>query len=160
MSGGTPEHAALEAAIAGELRSALARPGKPCRIYFGEPPCAGRGDRLRVLPGRERRVREAGDEPCRSSRGDEPHGRRRGAERLVGVLRPRAKARHYRRIPSIRECVLVSQHSPLVEVWRRNEQDRWKVAAVAGSGESADLASLGIVVDVDALYRQPPEELD
>jgi Uma2 family endonuclease len=66
------------------------------------------------------------------------------------------EAGHYRRIPSIREYVLVSPHSPLVEVWRKNDQDRWEVASVAGEGESAALASLDIVIDVDAVYRQPP----
>ncbi len=65
------------------------------------------------------------------------------------------KAGHYRHIPSIREYVLVSQHSPLVEVWRKNEQDRWEIAAVAGRGEKADLESLGIAIDVDAVYREP-----
>ena len=65
------------------------------------------------------------------------------------------KAGHYRDIPSIREYVLVSQHSHLVEVWRKNEQDRWEVAAVAGKGEHAALASVDVSIDVDALYQQP-----
>src|SRR5580704_8059780 len=33
MSGGTPEHAALEAAVNRELANALAAAGKPCRVY-------------------------------------------------------------------------------------------------------------------------------
>lgn len=49
------------------------------------------------------------------------------------------KASHYRPIPAIREYVLVSQHSPLIEVWRKNDQARWELAAVAGKGEHAEL---------------------
>jgi Uma2 family endonuclease len=35
-----------------------------------------------------------------------------------------AKAAHYRRIPSLREYVLVSQREPLIEVYRRNRTAR------------------------------------
>ncbi len=34
MAGGTPEHAALAAAFAGELRNALA--GRPCRVFSSD----------------------------------------------------------------------------------------------------------------------------
>jgi Uma2 family endonuclease len=155
MSGGTPEHAALEAAIAGELRNALAAGGKPCRVYSAN---------LRV------RV-EATDFACYpdatvvcgklETSPVDPHAATNPVV-VVEVLSDSTesydrgiKAGHYRHIPSIREYVLVSQHSPLVEVWHKNEQERWEVAAVAGRGERAELASLGVAIDVDALYRQP-----
>jgi Uma2 family endonuclease len=156
MSGGTPEHAALEAAISAVLRNALEAAGKPCRVYSANL-------RLRV---------EATDFACYPDATvvcgkleTSPSDRHAATNPtiVVEVLSDSTesydrgvKAGHYRRIPSIREYVLVSQHSPLVEVWRKNDQDRWEVASVAGEGESAALASLDIVIDVDAVYRQPP----
>ncbi|CAN5687725.1 Uma2 family endonuclease [soil metagenome] len=156
MSGGTPEHAALEAAISGELRNALEAADKPCRVYSAN---------LRV------RV-EATDFACYPDASvvcgkleASPVDRHAAVNPtvVVEVLSDSTesydrgiKAGHYRHIPSIREYILVSQHSPLVEVWRKNEHDRWEVAAVAGQGESAELASLGIAINVDAVYRQPP----
>lgn len=153
MSGGTPEHAALEAAMAGELRNALEAAGKPCRVYSANL-------RLRV---------EATDFACYADASvvcgkaeTSPVDRHAVTNPtvLVEVLSDSTesydrgiKAGHYRHMPSIREYVLVSQHSAVVEVWRKNEQDRWEVAAVAGKGEKAALASLGISIDVDAVYR-------
>jgi Uma2 family endonuclease len=155
MSGGIPEHAALEAAVAGELRNVLEAAGKPCRVYSAN---------LRV------RV-EATDFACYPDASvvcgklETSAVDRHAATNptiVIEVLSDSTesydrgiKAGHYRHIPSIREYVLVSQHSPLIEVWRKNEQERWEVAAVAGNGEKAALASLGVTIDVDAVYRQP-----
>ena len=155
MGGGTPEHAALEAAVAGELRNALEAAGKPCRVYSAN---------LRV------RV-ETTDFACYPDAtvicGDletSPVDRHAATNPtiVVEVLSDSTesydrgiKAGHYRHIPSIREYVLLSQHAPLVEVWRKNEHDRWEVAAVAGAGEIAAVESLGIAIDVDAVYRRP-----
>jgi Uma2 family endonuclease len=155
MSGGTPEHAALEAAVAGELRNALLAAGKPSRVYSAN---------LRV------RV-EATDFACYpdvtvvcgklETSGVDAHAATNPTI-LVEVLSDSTesydrgvKAGHYRHIPSIRQYVLVSQHSPLVEVWHKNEHDRWEVAAAFGSGELVTLESLGVALDVDAVYRQP-----
>ena len=155
MRGGTPEHAALEAAIAGELRNALEAAGKPSRVYSAN---------LRV------RV-EATDFACypdasvvcgKLETSTVDRNAATNPTLVVEVLSDSTesydrgiKASHYRHIPSIHEYVLLSQHSPLIEVWRKNDQERWEMAAVAGSGEEAILASLGITLDVDTVYRQP-----
>ena len=155
MSGGTPEHAALEAAFARHLANALEASKKPCRVYSAN---------LRV------RV-EATDFTCYPDASvvcgkleTSPVDRNAALNPVlvVEVLSDGTeaydrgvKASHYRHIPSVREYVLVSQHSPLVEVWRKNDQARWEVAAVAGKGEHAELTSLGVTIDVDAVYRDP-----
>ena len=36
------------------------------------------------------------------------------------------KAAHYRRIPSLREYLLVSQHEQRLELFRRSHDDRWE----------------------------------
>jgi len=68
-----------------------------------------------------------------------------------------AKAAHYRRIPSLREYVLVSQREPLIEVYRRNERGNWELFVEARAGEVAELTSCGtpIALDVDTIYRDP-----
>lgn len=68
-----------------------------------------------------------------------------------------AKAAHYRRIPSLREYVLVSHREPLIEVYRRNERNKWELVAEARTSGVAEIASCGepITLDVDAIYRDP-----
>jgi Uma2 family endonuclease len=51
---------------------------------------------------------------------------------LVEVLSPSTadydrgeKLEHYKRIPSLREVVLVAHDEPLIEVWRRGDDNRW-----------------------------------
>jgi hypothetical protein len=44
-----------------------------------------------------------------------------------------AKAAPYRRIPSLREHMLVSQRDPLIEVYRRNERGNWELVAAASA---------------------------
>lgn len=65
-----------------------------------------------------------------------------------------AKAAHYRRIPSLREYVLVSQVEPLVEVYRRAESGRWELLEARG-GDEVELGSLGVRIEVTALYANP-----
>lgn len=63
------------------------------------------------------------------------------------------KFRHYRRISSLHEYVLVSQGEPFVEVWRR-DGDAWRVDE-SGPGEHVHLASIDASIAIDALYANP-----
>jgi Uma2 family endonuclease len=155
MAGGTPEHAALEAAVARALANALEAAGKPCRVYSAN---------LRV------RV-EATDFACYPDaavicgpleRSPVDPNAATNPIVVVEVLSDSTesydrgvKAGHYRRVPSMREYVLVAQHTRLVEVWRKNAQGHWEHATAAGAGESAAIESLGVSVAVDAVYRDP-----
>ena len=65
-----------------------------------------------------------------------------------------AKAAHYRRIPSLKEYVLVAQDEPRIELQRRNEAGHWELAE-ARLGERLDLESLGVHLDVSAVYENP-----
>jgi Uma2 family endonuclease len=151
MAGGTPERAALASMIA-QLQGALR--GKPCRTYSSD---------LRV------RVVETGLSTypdvtvvCGqlATAGDDANAAVNPTV-LVEVLSEAtegfdrgAKAAHYRRIPSLREYVLVSQAEPRSEVQRRSEAGRWELLE-AGPGESIELVSLGIRIDVAAVYANP-----
>ncbi|MEO7328612.1 MAG: Uma2 family endonuclease [Minicystis sp.] len=70
------------------------------------------------------------------------------------------KFAHYRRIPSLREYVLVSQRRPLIEVWRKNDEGLWVLAEEATAGQVAKLASIGCSLSVDEIYADPLRETD
>ena len=43
----------------------------------------------------------------------------------------------------------------LVEVWRKGAQGAWEHAAAGGRGDRVPIASLGIELSVDDVYRDP-----
>jgi Uma2 family endonuclease len=65
-----------------------------------------------------------------------------------------AKAFHYRRLPSLKEYVLVSQLERRIEVQRLNERGIWELH-FSEPGELVELTSLGISFAVDAVYANP-----
>lgn len=152
MAGGTPEHGALALALAGEIREALR--GKPCRLYSSDVrvriPETGLSTYpdLTVVCGQLETARDDPDAIVNpivlvEVLSEATEGYDRGA-----------KAAHYRRIPSLHEYVLVSQNERRVEVYRRVEGGRWELLE-ARPGESIELASLGIRLDVAAVYANP-----
>jgi Uma2 family endonuclease len=152
MAGGTPEHAALAAAFLGELRVALR--GRPCRIYSSDLRVRIRATGLTTYPD--------ASVVCGSleTDADDPNAIVNPVV-LVEVLSESteaydrgAKAAHYRRIPSLREYVLVAQDEPRIEVHRRTAHGRWELLE-ARQGEMIELASLGVALDVGAVYDDP-----
>lgn len=159
MAGGTPDHARLAAAMIGSLGTALA--GRRCALFTSD---------ARIWVPRSRRALYPNvSVVCgRLERDDEDGDAITNPTVIVEVLSPSTEAydrgekfRHYRQIASLREYVLVSYASPVVEVWRRDEGhatptriDAWKPSEVV-AGEKIRLASLDVVVDLDDLYRNP-----
>lgn len=153
MAGGTLEHAVLAAAVCTLLGRTL-----------GDGPCQWFGSDLRVrvvatgLATYPDVVVICGD----LQRDPEDRNNATNPTLLVEVTSPStehydrgAKAEHYRRIPSLREYVLVSQRERRIERWRPDEHDGWDVQ-VAGRGERLDLTAIGAVLDVDAVYDRSP----
>ncbi len=154
MAGGTPEHAALAAALAGELRAALR--SKPCRVFSSDLRVRVQATGLTTYPDLSVACGKLETAP------DDPHALINPVV-LVEVLSESteaydrgAKAAHYRRINSLAEYVLVSQSEPLIEVHRRNERGHFELIE-ARAGEHAELASLGVRISVDAVYENPLE---
>jgi Uma2 family endonuclease len=58
---------------------------------------------------------------------------------------------HYRRIPSLRDYLLVSQTEVRVEHYRRNDDGTWTLRDVR-DGESVALASLDVTLAIDDVY--------
>ncbi|XYH98155.1 Uma2 family endonuclease [Sorangium sp. So ce1128] len=150
MAGGTPEHARLAANVMAELRPTLRE--RPCAVFSSD---------LRV------RVRETGlatypdvSVVCgQLARDPEDKDAVVNPLVLVEVLSDSTegydrgeKFAHYRRIPSLKEYVLVSQEHRRIEVFRRNEDNSWTLYE-AGPGERARLASIDAALAVDEIYR-------
>jgi len=153
MAGGTPEHAALAMAVGGELRAALR--GKPCRVF-------GADARIRVLATGLSTYPDLSVVCSRLETDPEDDNAITNPVLLVEVLSDSSEAydrgekfAHYRRIPSLREYVMVSQRSTRIEVHRRNEAGRWELFYDAGAGETVELASVGCSLGVDEVYRDP-----
>lgn len=149
MAGGTPEHAALAAALIGLLFAALR--GGPCRAHASDLRVRVRQTGLSTYPDvtivcGARQLddvdRDAVTNPALLvevlSRSTEPYDRG-------------DKFEHYKRLPSLRQYVLVSQAERRVEVWTRLPDGAWSCDA-SGDGEVARLDSVGAVVDVRELY--------
>jgi Uma2 family endonuclease len=64
------------------------------------------------------------------------------------------KLEHYKRIPSLREVVIVSHRERLIEVIRREEDGTWS-RHEARSGNDAQLTSIGCALSVEDVYRDP-----
>ncbi len=58
----------------------------------------------------------------------------------------------YRRLDSLKEYVLVGSEANTVEVFRRNSDGSWAFIPY-GLGETIELASLGIMVSMEAIYE-------
>lgn len=163
MAGGTPEHAALATALAGELREALR--SKPRRVYSSDRCVRIQASGLTTYPdlsvvcGRLETDGEDSNAIVNPVVLVSAKVRVRGTHREVlseasEAYDRAAKAAHYRRIPSLREYVLVSQREPLVEVYRLNERGRFELFE-SRAGEFVELASIGATFSVDSIFENP-----
>jgi Uma2 family endonuclease len=155
MAGGTPEHAALEAAIARVLANALEAAGKPCRVYSANLRVRVEATDFACYPDATVVCGKLETSPADLHAATNPVV-------VVEVLSDSTesydrgiKAGYYRHIPSIRQYVLVAQHTRLIEVWSKNAQGNWEHTSAAGNGENVAIESIGVSIAVDAVYRDP-----
>ena len=156
MAGGTPEHAALAATVVGMLFPQLLSGG--CRAHNSDL-------RVRVLATGLATYPDVAVVCGPRQRDPEDENAVTNPTLLVEVSSKSTedydrgdKFEHYKRIPSLRQYVLVSHRERSVEVWSRGEGDAWSVA-VAQDGDEADLQAIGSRLDIRALYdaaAQPP----
>lgn len=151
MSGGTPSHARIAFNFGRALGNAMA--GMPCAGFTAD---------LRI------RVRETGlatypdiSVVCGGMETD-PKDKNAATNPtlLVEVLSETTEAydrgekfAHYRRIPSLREYVLVGQTEPRVEVFRRNPDDTWTLHEFTGG--LVRLQSIDVAVPLADIYADP-----
>ena len=152
MAGGTPEHAALAMSVGIALGVGLR--GKPCRVFSSDLRVRIVETDLATYPDVTVVCGELLRSPDDSQAAINPTV-------LVEVLSDSTeawdrggKAAHYRRIPSLKEYLLVAQDEPRLELYRRREAGIWEFCE-ARSGESLTLASLEVSLAVDEIYRDP-----
>jgi Uma2 family endonuclease len=151
MAGGTPTHARLAAAVIGELRNALA--DRPCEVFTSDLRVRIEATNLSTYP------------DVTVVCGDLQHSNidvnaATNPILIVEILSESTEAydrgekfAHYRRLPSLREYLLISSQAPRLEAYARNAENEW-VLHEAGAGESLALRSLdGVRLATDAIYR-------
>lgn len=156
MAGGTLEHGRLQANVAAELRAALVRGRRPCNVF---------GADARVfVEDSDRTFYPDASVVCGKRRVafDDPHAMTNPSV-IVEVLSDSTekddrgeKFAHYRKLASLEEYVLVNQHTRRIELFRRSPEG-W-VLSEAAEGQSLELRSLGVSLDVDAVYFDPTSE--
>lgn len=151
MAGGPIEHSRLATNFASELRLALA--GRPCAAFSSD-------GKIRLDASNRATYPDVSVVSGRLERSEQDPDAITNPIVLVEVLSESTEAydrgekfRHYRRLTSLREYVLVSQHEPLVEVFAR-DGDAWRVFEY-GPGDTIQLPSVGASITVDALYADP-----
>ncbi len=154
MAGGTPEHAALAAAVIGLLFPQLRR--KPCRIHDADL-------RVRVPKTSLATYPDVTIVCGPSERDPDDQNAVTNPTLIVEVLSQSTedydrgdKFEHYKSLPSLSEYVLVSHRERLIEVFARDRAGIWTCSA-AGRGEVARLRSIGARLDVDQLYEAATE---
>lgn len=152
MAGGTLEHARLAMGIGAELRKALE--GKPCNVFSSDLRVKVQATGLSTYPDITVVCGKPETAPDDANAVVNPIV-------LVEVLSDATegydrgeKFAHYRRIPTLRDFVLVSQKVQRLEVFQRSGEGAW-IMTEANPGESIRLESLGCSIPVDAVYQNP-----
>jgi Uma2 family endonuclease len=153
MSGGTLDHSGLKVSITGELRNLLR--GKRCRVFDSDLAVRVLATGLFTYPDASVVCSSAEKDPANRNAITNPRI-------IVEVLSDSTEAydrgekfAHYQRIPSLAEYVLVSQHEPCIEVFRRTAPDKWELAEKAFAGQTAHLKSIECILSVDEVYADP-----
>ena len=153
MAGGTPEHAALATAVIGLLERQLA--GRPCYPFSSDLRVRVRATGLATYPDVTVICGALERDP------DDPNAAVNPTV-LVEVLSPSTEeydrgevSAHYRKIPSLREYLLVSHRERRIERWSRQRTDDWELQSAA-AGEVLHIAALGIDLEIDAIYDRSP----
>lgn len=149
MAGGTPEHAALAAAVIGELISQLK--GRPSRTYTSDLSVKVEATGLTTYPDATVTCGELRRDPVAKNIVLNPTVIVEVTSDSTESWDRTGKFDHYRSIPDLKEYVLVSHRERLLEVFRRRDDGAWH-RFEARTGTALELHSIGCRLDVDAIY--------
>jgi Uma2 family endonuclease len=151
MSGGTPEHSQIAASVIRELGSQLR--GRPCVVYTSDLRVRVLATGLATYPDVTVICGPLERDPANKNTATNPVV-------IVEVLSDSTedydreeKLSHYRRIPSLREYLLVSQHERRIEHLSRNDDGTWTLRDVAAPATGVQLPSIGCALSLDEVYR-------
>jgi len=154
MAGGTPEHAALKAAVTGLLFPQIR--GGRCRAHDADL-------RVRVLDTGLATYPDITVVCGPRERDPEDPNAVTNPILIVEVLSKSTedydrgdKFEHYKRIPSLAQYVLISHRVREVEVWTRGVDGAW-TSSISAAGERAELGSIQATLDVAEVYDAAEE---
>lgn len=150
MAGGTPAHSRLAAQMIGELLRILG--DGPCGVHTSDLKVRPKGIRFATYPDVAVVCGDVETHP------EDPNAVLNPTV-LVEVLSDSTeswdrtgKFRRYRKLPSLRDYVLVSQHERRIEVYSRRDDGVWELRE-AGDGESVPLSAFQRAIEVERIYR-------
>ncbi|HEV7668683.1 MAG TPA: Uma2 family endonuclease [Thermoanaerobaculia bacterium] len=153
MAGGSRKHALIAANLMIDLGSQLRN--RPCETYGSDMRVWVEASGLYTYPD----MSVVCGEPIFG-----PDGREdtlRNPILLIEVLSPSSEAydrgkkfEHYRAIPSFREYLLVSQESPLVDRFLRQESGIWLFSTARGLDAEVELSSIGARLALAEIYAK------
>jgi Uma2 family endonuclease len=150
MAGGTPEHAALCAAIVGSLSAQLR--GRECRPYTSDLRVRVPQTGLATYPDAAVICGPIERDPASPTHVTNPSVVFEVLSAGTEAYDRTEKRLHYQQLAALQAFVLVAQDRRSVEVWRR-EGEAW-VHTGFGAGERVMLDAIGCVLDVDDVYAQ------
>ncbi|MBL8212506.1 MAG: Uma2 family endonuclease [Bryobacterales bacterium] len=151
MSGGTVAHSLIKLNLYGELRNRLRNTS--CLVFDSDLMVKVEATGLMTYP--DVSVACGGQVPSKTS-----ELMLLTPMVLIEVLSPTTEAwdrggkwRHYQRIPSLQEYLLVSQHQPQVERFARRDDGRWLLDTYDHLDAEVPIDATGIRVPLHEIYR-------
>lgn len=150
MAGGTPEHALVSTNLLRELGERLR--GRPCRVYNAALRLKVEGAGLYTYP----------DASVICGRVATPPGADDVALNptlVAEVLSPATEAydrgqkfEFYRRMPSLKEYLLIGQRAPQVELFSLDAQGVWRLSEATGLDAALAIPALGIQLSLAEIF--------
>jgi Uma2 family endonuclease len=153
MAGGTPEPAALAAAVIAEVSRQLA--GGPCTIFSSDLRVRIRDSGVATYPDATVICGELERDPEDPKAAANPMVLIEVLSDSTAAYDAGEKFAHYSRISTLREYVLVSHRERRIEVRWRVAESAWQTS-VAGRSGAVHLASIGVDLAVDVVYEHSP----
>jgi Uma2 family endonuclease len=150
MAGGTPEHAALSAAVLVVLGSKLR--GGPCRPYSADLRIRVLATGLATYPDAAIICGEVARDPSSPTHVTNPSVIVEVLSRSTEEYDRGEKREHYQQIEALREYVLIAQDRRRIEVFVRSSGGVWE-QRVYESGDAVELPSLDLTFSTDELYE-------
>jgi Uma2 family endonuclease len=149
MAGGTPEHAALAAALIGTLAAQLR--GRPCRPYTSDLRVRIPATGLATYPDAAVICGELARDPESPTHVTNPTVVFEVLSAETEDYDRGEKREHYQQIDSLRAYVLISHRERRMEAWTRRAGEGW-TSTQARAGERLTLEAIDVTLSVDDLY--------
>ena len=154
MAGGTPEHSQISVNITRAFGNAIESAKKPCITYGSDLKIHVEASRRSFYP----------DASVVCEKPERAENDKHAIVNPILVLEVLSdstaemdrgtKFTHYRKIPTLKEYVLVSQTEAKVDTYYRLDSGAWEIHTIEGVESVVKLKSLGVDISMQAIYFQ------